>query len=270
MFSYQHRYHAGSFADVHKHIVLVAILSQLLNKAKPFGVLDLYAGEGLYDLTSMESKKNSEFKHGFKRLEALNTPPSLLKNYLDIIQHYHPFYPGSPAIATHFLRKEDSIICNEGHPQAVANLRQHFKHHPQLHIHQRDAFEAIQGLLPLKEKRGLVFIDPSYEVKNEFKEIANALIEAFNRFKQGIYAIWYPLLSSNQHYVLLNALQASALTKIWYCEWIPFAKNEDKNLHGSGICIANMPWQMDLLLNETFAWLNKQVYKGGLFKHGWF
>jgi 23S rRNA (adenine2030-N6)-methyltransferase len=273
MFSYIHRYHAGSFSDVHKHLVLTAILLQLRKKETPFCVLDTHAGEGFYDIHSPESQKTTEFTLGFRKLLDLENPPELIQTYLEVIQACNPgtskhIYPGSPGITEHFLRANDRALCVEGHPQAIEQLRQNFKRNSSVHIHNRDSLEALVGLVPFKEKRGLIFIDPSYEVKTEYKTLAKTLLSAYEKFPQGIYAIWYPLLEANNHIDMLSVIQRSSLTKVWYCEWFHYP-SENKKIQGSGMVIVNMPWQMDKLLNETFAWLNRNVFKQGTFKQGW-
>lgn len=273
MFSYQHRYHAGGFADVHKHVALIALMRALQKKSTPFTVLDLHAGEGLYDLKSSESQKTKEFEQGYKKLLALENTPDLLQSYRDIIATYNPDtneqrYPGSPGFAVKLLREQDKLVCVEAHPQAINQLKKNFKRHPQVHIHERDAYEALKALIPFKEKRGLIFIDPSYEVKTEYKDIAKALTGAFERFSQGVYAVWYPILPENYHQQLLQGLQRTALTKVWYCEWTPF-KTAQKGLQASGMVIVNLPFQLDKEIKDTFAWLNKHVYKQGAFQAGW-
>ncbi|MBS0287563.1 MAG: 23S rRNA (adenine(2030)-N(6))-methyltransferase RlmJ [Proteobacteria bacterium] len=274
MFSYQHRYHAGAFADVHKHLVLVALIKALQKKPTPFAVLDLLAGEGLYDIQSKESQKTGEFKQGFSKILAVEHAPTLIQNYIDIIAAYNPtdnkhIYPGSPGFAVKCLRDNDQLLCVEAHPQAITQLKKHFRRHPQVHIHERDAYEALKALIPFKEKRGLILIDPSYEVKTEYKDIAKALKSAFDRFAQGTYAVWYPILPENHHQQLLQGIQRSELTKVWYCEWTPLKKAPEKGLQASGMVIVNMPFQVDRELKDTFAWLNKHVYKQGVFKEGW-
>jgi 23S rRNA (adenine2030-N6)-methyltransferase len=276
MYSYIHRYHAGAYADVHKHLALVALVEQLRKKETPFCVLDTHAGEGLYDIHDAKSQKTAEFKKGFRQLIDLENAPALVQGYLDIIQEYNPgpskhIYPGSPAIIAHLLRPQDKAICIEGHPQASAQLQQNFKRNQAIHIHDRDSLEGMQALVPFKEKRGLIFIDPSYEVKTEYQQIPKALLMSYTRFPQGIYAIWYPLLPAKSHQEMLTAIQRSSLTKVWYCEWIPYPQPQEEGvgLMGSGLVIVNTPWQFDKTMKETFLWLNKHVYQKGQFRQGW-
>lgn len=274
MFSYQHRYHAGNFADVHKHLILIALLNHLEKKPSPFGVLDTHAGEGLYDLSTTESKKNNESQQGFLRLLNQTTLPSLVQQYIHTIQACNTnqqtlYYPGSPKIISQFLREKDSAIFIEGHPQAFDQLRQTFKYHSShVHLHKRDAHEGLISLLPLKEKRGLIFMDPSYEVKTEYQQIALTLKKAFTRFTQGIYALWYPLLTENYHAKLLRSLQPSSLPKVWHCQWLP-DKTFQQGLLGSGMIIINTPWQVDSSIAQNFAELNRTIFLQGAFYQEW-
>lgn len=274
MFSYLHRYHAGSFADVHKHLILIELILSLQKKATPFAILDTHAGEGIYDLKSIESQKNTEFKQGLSPLLQVNDPPPLLARYLDIIQIYNTvtekhYYPGSPAIIKQLLRAEDRAILIEGHPRVITTLRENFGKDKQLHIHERDSLEGLNALIPFKEKRGLIFMDPSYEVKTEYKDIVKKLTAAFERFPQGVYALWYPLLPAAYHQDMLDKVQRSSFTKVWYCEWIPYPQQEPKGLYGSGMVILNTPWQLDIQIKTLFTWLNKHVYKAGHFQQRW-
>jgi len=274
MFSYLHRYHAGNFADVHKHLILITLMLSLQKKATPFAVLDTHAGEGIYNLKSAESQKNTEFKRGLNPLLHVENPPPLLERYLKIIQSYNTadeksFYPGSPAIIKQLLRSEDRGILIEGHPRVITTLREHFARDKQLHIHERDSLEGLIGLVPFTEKRGLIFIDPSFEVKTEYKEIVKKLTTAYERFPQGIYALWYPLLPAAMHQDMLNRIQRSNFSKVWYCEWIPYPQQEPKGLYGSGMVIINAPWQSDIEIKTLFTWLNQHVYKTGHFQQRW-
>lgn len=267
MYSYQHRYHAGGFSDIHKHLTLIALLSHLHKKTTPFCVLDGYAGEGIYDLDSKESKKIGEYKKGILPLLDAKQPPPLVQNFLNLFKECNAgseyrYYPGSPAIIAHYLRPTDRAIFIEGHESAFTELSHQFRANPQTHLHRRDAIEGIKGLLPFKEKRGLVFIDPSYEVKTEYQQIEALIVECAELFPQATYAIWYPILPENYHTVLLNKILRSTLQKVWFSEWFPDPK-ATKGLLGSGMLIVNLPWQVDTLLNETFKWLNRNVFLQG-------
>ena len=161
MYSYQHRYHAGNFADLHKHVVLLAILEILQKKDSPFCVLDAFAGEGIYNLNSKESQKNKEYLSGLGEIQKVETLPYFTNELLKLVNDYQIddetlMYPGSPAIIYANLRPQDHAICIENHPQAYMQLRRNFGGKQQIHAHKRDSIEAINALVPFKEKRGLI------------------------------------------------------------------------------------------------------------------
>jgi len=256
VFSYVHRYHAGGFADVHKHLILIALLQALHQKPTPFGVLDLYAGEGQYDLLSEESQKNAEYKQGIGLLLDLPQPPLLLQTLLQMMNGMQ--YPGSPKIIADFLRTQDHAIAIEHHPQAITMLRNHLGHHPRMTIHDRDALEALRALVPFKQKRGLVFIDPSYEVKTEYTQIAEAVIKTAQHFSHGIYAIWYPILPAKNHLQLLRKIKNAKLNT-WQCEWFP-SQERKEGILGSGMIIINLPWKTDEIIINAFSRLPGNFY----------
>lgn len=274
-FSYQHRYHAGCFADVHKHLTLLAILQSLHKKATPFCVLDTHAGEGLYDLNSVESQKTAERTIGIDKLWSLQNPPELAQTFLAIMKTYNKpeecrFYPGSPAIIKSLLRTTDSALLVEKHPQAIAALRAFFAHdkQQQIHIHERDSLEAMRALVPFPEKRGLVFIDPSYEVKAEYETIVAALHRAYQHFSHGIFALWYPVLQESYHDTLLKHLKRTTIAKMWHCVWRP-VPSQISGMQASGMVVINPPWQLELQLTSTFQAFNQTLFTGGQFQQGW-
>jgi 23S rRNA (adenine2030-N6)-methyltransferase len=254
MYSYQHRYHAGNFADLHKHLVLIAILKALQQKNTAFCVLDAFAGEGIYDLNCQESQKNQEYLNGFEKIRKSLEPNYLIQELLTIAKKYQTtdqifIYPGSPAIIHTNLRTQDQAIFIENHPQAYTQLKKHFSNQQQIHIHKRDGIEAINALIPFKTKRGLIFIDPSYEVKTEYNIICSLVKKAYLKFPQGIYMIWYPLLQENKHVSLLTDLQNTFNNNIWQHELVPI-KNNTEGLYGSGIIIINPPWQFNTIIQD--------------------
>ena len=259
MYSYQHKYHAGNFADLHKHLVLLAILKALQQKEPAFCVLDAFSGEGIYDLNCQENQKNQEYLQGFEKIRQLIDPPYLIQELLTIAKKYQTenqtfIYPGSPAIIHATLRTQDQAIFIENHPQAYAQLKKYFSYQQQIHTHKRDGIEAINALIPFKTKRGLIFMDPNYEVKEEYNTICSIVKKAYVKFSQGIYMIWYPLLQENRHVVLLNGLQDAFNNNIWQHEWIPI-KNNTEGLYGSGIIIINPPWQFNTIVQDSLQFL---------------
>jgi 23S rRNA (adenine2030-N6)-methyltransferase len=274
LFSYLHRFHAGNFADVHKHLGLMALLTQLQQKTSPLVVLDSHAGEGHYALSAAECQKNAEYRLGAWPLFHSTPGPRLVRQYVQLLHNFNrepslQHYPGSPAIIQAQLRTQDRAILVEGHPQSSLQLRKNFAKNPQLHIHQRDAIEALGALLPFKVPRGLIFIDPSYELKSDYQLIVAALKKAYACFSTGIYGLWYPILPAAPHQGMLTAIKALGLPKVWHCEWYPYPQ-QSSNLIGSGLLVINLPWQLDQTLTENFNWLNTHVYPAGHFSAQWY
>ncbi|HKY69889.1 MAG TPA: 23S rRNA (adenine(2030)-N(6))-methyltransferase RlmJ [Gammaproteobacteria bacterium] len=264
MLSYQHKYHAGNYSDLHKHITLIALLEHLRAKEAPFCVLDAYAGDGLYDLHCPESQKNLEHEQGFMKLTHGGHLPTLCEKLMAIAKNYQNsnslFYPGSPAIIQYYLRNQDSAHLVEKHPQSFKSLKCFCGKNPKVHIHQRDSIEALSGLLPFKEKRGIIFIDPSYEVKSEYRQLGEALLQAHHKFGTGIFLIWYPLLKVKRHLELIAAIKGIVSKPIWQMEWFPFKSTYADHLIGSGLVLINPPWQVDQKLTETFNHLMKSHF----------
>jgi len=271
MLSYIHRYHAGNFADVHKHIALIAVLQHFHKKNTSFGVLDAYAGEGLYDLHSSEIQKNKEYLQGYAHFLAHprhSVPDSLIKKVEEIAHfyenHHHlknesvALYPGSPAIISFYLRSQDRAIFTELHPKTYLALQSNLgpdstsTNIKNINISKRDGLEAINAFLPFPEGRGLVFIDPSYELKSEYLSVAATLHKVYRKFSQGIYIIWYPILGSvaaaGYHQDLVQLLLELKNEKIqpvvWQSEWIPDPQ-ATQGLIGSGLLVINPPWQFE-------------------------
>jgi 23S rRNA (adenine2030-N6)-methyltransferase len=258
MYSYQHRYHAGNFADLHKHLILLAILESFQKKDTPFCVLDAFAGEGLYDLNSKESQKNQEYLYGISLAKKATTTSHFVQDLLNIARSYQYedqtfIYPGSPAIIHTKLRLQDRAVFIENHPQAYGMLKKHFNRYKQINIHKRDALEAINALLPFKEKRGLIFIDPSYEVKEEYKIIGEIIQKGYQKFSQGVYMLWYPLLMEARHAVLLQKIQHIG-ANIWNHEWKP-KRFKSEGMYGSGVIILNPPWQFEHIIQDDLKFL---------------
>lgn len=189
--NYRHIYHAGNFADIAKHLVLIAILEQLKNKEKTFAVLDAFAGLGLYDLASEAASKTLEHNNGIgKLLQALDHTPKSLKIFLSVINSVgQNFYPGSPFIINKLLRSQDRLIACELHPADYLDLKKLLPNN----THCIDAYNAIKAFLPFKENRGLIFLDPPFEVKNEFQKLITALKKIKVSALNNSTLIWYPI-----------------------------------------------------------------------------
>lgn len=201
MLSYQHGYHAGNFADVIKHVTLTQLLSYLKKKDKPLFYLETHSGKGQYDLRDKQAEKTGEYKQGIKLIwpDRKQLPP-IFKDYFAAIRalnHEEGLrnYPGSPFLAIHTLRMQDRLYLCELHPAEFEALDQMQHFNKKVHTSNTDGIASMKGLLPPPEKRGLIFIDPSFERKEEYKEIPAAVKQAFSKFSTGVYCIWYPVVN---------------------------------------------------------------------------
>jgi len=265
--NYRHAYHAGNFADVLKHTVLLALIETMQAKPSPFCYIDTHAGRGSYALDSVEARKTGEYKDGIARLlfpdmhqaGAASAPslPPLLRRWLDGILALPgngdglKLYPGSPLQVAHQLRPGDSAQLCELQPGEAASLRALFQHDPRMHVHQRDGYEALKALLPPKEKRGLVLIDPAYEAQDaEYKLIEQALKSAMQRWPTGVYVVWYPIKLRSQVQPFLRGLQRSGAKRVLRAELLVHPDDSPLRLNGSGMVILNAPWKLDDALRE--------------------
>ncbi|HTV85853.1 MAG TPA: 23S rRNA (adenine(2030)-N(6))-methyltransferase RlmJ [Dyella sp.] len=265
--NYRHAYHAGNFADVLKHSVLFALIQALQAKDAPFALIDTHAGSGCYALDSEEAGKTGEYRQGIARLLFPDLHPSsnatgatlppLLRHWLDTIlslpgnEHGLKLYPGSPLQAARAMRDTDSAQLCELHPDEAARLRELFHHDRRVHVHNRNGYEALKALLPPKEKRGLVLIDPPYEAQEaEYRLIEAALKTALQRWPTGIYAIWYPIKLRSQVQPFLRGLQHSGARRVLRAELLVHPDDSPLRLNGSGMAVLNAPWNLDQVLRE--------------------
>ena len=257
--NYRHAYHAGNFADVLKHAVLLALIETLRQKPAPFCVIDTHAGSGCYALDGTEAGKTGEYKEGIARLlfpdtgNASHEPlPPLLRRWLDGILAQPgnaqglKLYPGSPLQAAQSMRDIDSAQLCELHPEEAARLRELLHRDARMHVHERNGYEALKALLPPKEKRGLVLIDPPYEAQEaEYRLIEQALKEALQRWPGGIYAVWYPIKRRSQVQPFLRWLSHCGAKRVLRAELLVHGDDSPLRLNGTGMAIVNAPWQLD-------------------------
>lgn len=272
MLSYQHEYHAGNHADVLKHAVLVLCLESLLRKDKSLRVYDAHAGSGIYDLRGAEARKTAEADSGIVRLCAAAGPPPALDGYLGAVRACNRGsdvlrrYPGSPALIRHLLRPADHLVLLERHPRALALLRHNFTLDPQVHLHARDCHEGLPGLLPPPERRGLVLLDPSYEMRGEFGHTAGLLQDCHRRFAGGVYLLWYPLLRQAPAARLVRRVAASGMRPVLRAE-LRVEDASHAGLHGSGVLVVNPPYGLDVTLRTLVPWLWRTLAPEG--RGGW-
>lgn len=238
--NYRHAFHAGGFADCMKHASLVWLLRALQRKPAPVFVLDTHAGAGRYDLSTGPAERTGEWRSGIERL--LDRPPEPLVDYVGVVRRLG-LYPGSTALIRALLRPEDRLACCELHPNDHAALRRLFAADPGVAIHRRDAWEALGALLPPKQHRGLVLIDPPYEAPNEFDRLARGLITGHDRFHAGTFAAWYPIKHRAPIRGFHAAMQASGIRDIVAAELYLREPTDPTRLNGCGLLVVNAPFR---------------------------
>jgi len=266
--NYRHAYHAGNFADVVKHALLTLVLAHLRRKETPFCVVDTHAGTGCYDLAGIEAGKTGEARDGVAALLAAGELPPLLDDYVEALKAINPdwptlrYYPGSPRIARHMLRPQDRLALVELHPEDADLLRREFRNDPQTGVHVQDAYVALKALLPPKERRGLVLIDPPFEVRDEFRRIIKGLGEALRRWPNGIYGVWYPIKDPEPVERFLAEV-ASLGRPCFTAELMRHASDDPDRLNGTGLVILNPPWQLADKLAELLPVLCDKLGAAG-------
>lgn len=256
--NYQHSFHAGNFADVIKHIVYIYTLDYFKNKETPFFILDTHGGAGAYDLRSQDAQKTQEATYGVLKVINKQTEDLLLQRYFKIIQPYmnDQVYPGSPCIAASMIRECDVLRVTELHPEVYFLLKKEMLSYKNVHLRLQDGYEALRAYLPPKEKRGIVLIDPPYEVPDEFERCQTAVLQAYKKFPQGTYLIWYPI--KDHQSVVLFKKQLSTLS----CEQLEITISLldtafKHKLNKAGLLFLNPPY----LLKEHLQSLQSELEK---------
>lgn len=235
--NYRHAFHAGNFADCMKHALLVLLMRAMTKKPAPLFVLDTHAGAGQYDLTARPAARTNEAARGIARL--MRDTPAALTDYVSLV-HDLGLYPGSPGLIHTMLRPGDTLACCELHPDDHTALRALFRGDPQVAVHRRDAWEGIKALLPPKQKRALVLIDPPYEDPAEFEHLAAGLATAHARFPSAVLAAWYPV----KHRAPVRAFHAAVtLPDTIAAELLLREPLDPARLNGCGLLIVNPPYQ---------------------------
>lgn len=242
MLSYQHIYHAGNLADVQKHALLAAALEYLTRKDKPLSYIETHAGRALYDLGSDEALKTGEAAAGIRRIEtAFPASHPYRRRLAEVRARFGPeAYPGSPLLAALSLRETDTIHLAELHPQEAQALR-----HAMLpwgaHIHQADGWSVVHGLTPPTPRRGMLLIDPSYELKSDYAEIPKFVTHIARKWNVGVIALWYPILAEAPHRPMIAALRAEHPDALHHELRFPPVRDGHRMV-GSGMFVINPPW----------------------------
>jgi 23S rRNA (adenine2030-N6)-methyltransferase len=250
--NYRHAYHAGNFADVFKHVIFCRVLLHLQSKPAPFRVIDTHAGAGIYDLAAIEAGKTGEWLDGIGRLRAARFDAeigALLAPYLDAIAACNPpgrlaIYPGSPALARRFLRRQDRLIACELEPRAAAALARNLQADARVKTLTLDGWTALSAYVPPKERRGVVLVDPPFEQPDEFTRLAQGLETAHRKWPTGIYLLWYPIKEPAEVTAFARRLARSGIAKILRAEFTVVPAPGVAKLNGAGLIVVNPPWTL--------------------------
>ncbi len=251
--NYRHDFHAGNFADVFKHAVLARILLYLARKPAPFRVVDTHAGSGRYDLASGAAERIGEWRDGIGRVDPSAMDPrarALVEPYVALTGgagltpsgEARRYYPGSPAIALALTRPFDRMLFCETEPAALAGLRETTGRDRRAKVMALDGYTGLNAFVPPVERRGLVLVDPPFEAADEFDRLAAAIPAAFNKWREGIYAVWMPLKERRGPDRLVAALKRAGADEVLRLELAVDHANLDGPLAASALVIVNPPF----------------------------
>ncbi len=260
MLSYRHSFHAGNFADVLKHIILIKILEHLKKKDKPFCCIDTHAGPGEYALDDGYALKNREFENGIVKLWQRDDLPDDVANYVNIIKKFNNTdelirYPGSPLIIKQFLRNKDRLFLYELHSTEIELLNISVTRDRRIKVFHADGLKNVLGLLPPNEHRGMILIDPSYEIKSDYNLVIETLIQMHKRFATGIYALWYPVVERSRNKQLEKAIKTSGIKNVQLFELGIKTDTHEHGMTASGMIVVNPPWTLVADMQQILPWL---------------
>ena len=258
--NYRHAFHAGNHADVFKHLTLSRLFALISRKENPFVYLDSHAGVGLYDLRGDQASRTGEWLEGIDRLWLAEDSPALLDDYLGVLRAMNPsgelrHYPGSPELARVLSREQDRLHLNEKHPEDGELLKDNMRGDRRVAVHRGEGWHVPRALLPTREKRVLLLIDPPFEQPDELERCVQALDEAHGRMRQAVVAIWYPIKDRRQLKRFYQRLEKSAAPKLLRAELYVHSPDDAERLTGSGLVISNAPWGLEDELRELLPWL---------------
>lgn len=271
MLSYRHGFHAGNHADVLKHVILCLILRLLKAKGKPLTHIDTHAGAGLYRLDSAWSRQTGEYLNGVAKAAGSAALRELVPEYFRAVMNANDgenglsFYPGSPLFAADLLGEGDSAHFLELHPADFESLKYNLRHCAFCHAHLRDAREGLPALVPPEIRRGLVFVDPPYELEGEYAGTAHLVKTAARKYPESVYAVWYPLLgrAEDQSWTLIRGLAKLNVKRTLRAELAVRERDAPPGMYGSGVIILNAPYGLAEKLREVLPVLRETLALDG-------
>ncbi|ELQ6021421.1 23S rRNA (adenine(2030)-N(6))-methyltransferase RlmJ [Cronobacter turicensis] len=268
MLSYRHSFHAGNHADVLKHTVQSLIIESLKEKDKPFLYLDTHAGAGRYLLSGEHAERTGEYLEGIARIWQRDDLPAELEPYISAVSHFNRsgqlrYYPGSPLIARQLLRPQDSLQLTELHPSDFPLLRGEFQKDERARVERADGYQQLKSKLPPASRRGLILIDPPYEIKTDYQAVVQGINEGYKRFATGVYALWYPVVLRNQIKRMMNDLESTGIRRILQIELAVRPDSDQRGMTASGMVVINPPWKLELQMATLLPWLHKALVPAG-------
>ena len=269
--NYRHAFHAGNFADVLKHVVLALVIEHLKLKPTPFRVIDTHAGVGVYDLSADEAARTGEWRDGIDRLIGADAAPlpedvrHLLAPYLDAIARLNggaqgPLYPGSPRLALELMRPGDRLIANELHPLDRAQLEVEMRGDRRAKVLGLDGWQALRAVLPPRERRGVILVDPPFEEPGEFERLAQGLAAAVDRFATGVYLLWYPIKDAAAVGAFKRRLAMAGHAKMLAAE-LRVGERADR-LEAAGLIVMNPPFRLEGEVRAVLPLLAERLATG--------
>jgi 23S rRNA (adenine2030-N6)-methyltransferase len=264
LLSYRHAFHAGNFADVLKHSVLTLVLEYMVRKEKGFTYIDSHSGAGMYSLKDEYAQKTAEYKGGIAKIIAALTDenfPEALTPYVELIQRLNTenseleIYPGSPGVAKQLMRRQDSTHIFELHPTDIQHLTEFCTRWKKSHVKQSDGYQGVLGLVPPPSRRGIVLIDPPYELKEDYAKAVKTIVKAYKKFNSGTYILWYPVVTRERIHAMEKDFTRSEVKNLLQVEFCLQADSDEYGMTGTGLFIVNPPWQLKKQLEEILPFM---------------
>jgi 23S rRNA (adenine2030-N6)-methyltransferase len=269
MLSYRHAFHAGNHADVLKHLILVRIMAHLSKKEAPFCCIDTHAGAGGYSLNKAYAQKNKEYETGISKLWQRKDIPACAEDYIYLVKAFNNnqpqlnFYPGSPLFIQKFLRVKDRLFLYELHNTEINLLKSAIHADRHILIEHADGLQSAIKMLPPSERRGLVLIDPAYEVKSDYTEVIKSLKTMYQRFSTGTYALWYPVVERERIQSLEKSIKNSGIKNCQLFELGIVPDHSRPGMTASGMIVINPPWTLLTEMRTALPWLTAQLGNPG-------
>ena len=264
MLAYRHAFHAGNHADVLKHCVLQQILMYMNQKDKPYWVIDTHAGAGMYSLASDYANTKSEYLDGVARLWECDDLPPVFNDYMSLIQLCNnkgdwSLYPGSPEVIRRSIRADDRMRLFELHPTDFEILQENFERDRQAKLFKSDGFASLKALLPPPTRRAVIFMDPPYEIKTDYPKVVDALEEGLSRFAEGVYVVWYPILTRGDHIRMIESLGKLSEKTLNIAMTVQEPDEKGFGMLGSGLFIINPPWTLKATMQTVMPYLVEKL-----------